>query len=94
MAEPSFDLAAAHRWFGVELNNNTWDALASGSVTAESADALSGPGFQYTEEFTLHSGAQVRLLDTRQGWMQVALPGGEIKGWMPAHAVEAVGRGD
>lgn len=39
MAEPSFDLAAAHRWFGVELNNGTWDALASGSVTAESADA-------------------------------------------------------
>ena len=39
MAEPSFDLAAAHRWFGVELNNSTWDALSSGSVTAEAADA-------------------------------------------------------
>ena len=31
MAEPSFDLAAAHRWFGVELNNGTWDALSSGA---------------------------------------------------------------
>jgi len=37
MAEPSFDLAAAHRWFGVELNNGTWDALTSGSVTPETA---------------------------------------------------------
>ena len=40
MAEPSFDVAAAHRWFGVELNNGTWDALASGSVTAESGRVL------------------------------------------------------
>ena len=39
MAEPSLDLAAAHRWFGVELNNGTWDALSSGSLTAETADA-------------------------------------------------------
>ena len=71
---------------------NPYDS--AGVVTTERVEALSGPGFQYDEEFTLHSGAQVRLLDTRQGWMQVALPGGEIKGWMPAHAVEAVGRGD
>ena len=69
---------------------NPYDS--AGVVTAESAEALSGPGFQYAEEFTLHSGAQVRLLDTRQGWLQVALPGGEIRGWMPVHAVEAVGR--
>ena len=39
MDEPSFDLRTAHRWFGVELNNGTWDALSSGSVTPESADA-------------------------------------------------------
>ena len=66
---------------------------SAGVVTAESVDALNGPGFQYTEEFTLHNGAQIRLLDTRQGWLHVALPGGEIKGWMPAHAVESVERG-
>ena len=39
MAEPSFDLRAAHRWFGVELNNGNWDALSSGRVTPETADA-------------------------------------------------------
>ena len=72
------------------LYANPYDS--AGVVTAESVDALSGPGFQYSEEFTLHSGAQVRLLDARQGWLHVALPGGEIRGWMPAHAVEAVGR--
>ncbi|MXY21527.1 MAG: tetratricopeptide repeat protein [Dehalococcoidia bacterium] len=73
------------------LYANPYDS--AGVVTAESVEALSGPGFQYTEEFTLHSGAQVRLLDARQGWMQVALPGGEISGWMPAHAAELVRRG-
>jgi hypothetical protein len=26
MADAPFDLATAHRWFGVELNNTTWDA--------------------------------------------------------------------
>ena len=71
---------------------NPYDS--AGVVMAERVEALSGPGFQYAEEFTLHSGAQVRLLDTRQGWMRVALPGGEIRGWMPAHTVEAVGSGD
>ena len=71
---------------------NPYDS--AGVVTAESVDALSGPGFQYAEEFTLHSGAQIRLLDTRRGWFQVTLPGGEIRGWMPAHTVESVGRGD
>ena len=38
MAEPSFDLPGAHRWFAVELNNRTWDALESGLVTPETAE--------------------------------------------------------
>ena len=62
-------------------------------VTAGTAEALSGPGPQYSKGFTLHSGAQVRLVDSRHDWMQVALPGGELQGWLPAHAIEAVGRG-
>ncbi len=38
MSEPSFDQAGAHRWFAVELNNRTWDALESGLVTPETAE--------------------------------------------------------
>ena len=64
----------------------------TGVVTAGTVEVLSGPGPQYGEEFTLHSGAQVRLVDSRHGWLQVALPGGELEGWLPAHAIEAVGR--
>ena len=63
----------------------------TGVVTAGTIEVLSGPGSQYDEEFALHSGAQVRLVDSRHGWLQVALPGGELRGWLPAHAIEAVG---
>ena len=66
----------------------------TGVVTAGTVEVLSGPGPQYGEEFALHSGAQVRLVDSRHGWLQVALPGGELQGWLPAHAVEAVARDD
>ena len=64
----------------------------TGVVTAKTVEVLSGPGPQYGEEFALHSGAQVRLVDSRHGWLQVALPGGELEGWLPSHAIEAVGR--
>ncbi len=64
----------------------------TGVVTARTVEVLSGPGTQYREEFALHSGAQVRLVDSRHGWLQVALPGGELQGWLPSHTIEAVGR--
>ena len=63
----------------------------TGVVTTGTVQALNGPGPQYDEEFALHSGAQMRLVDSRHGWQQVALPGGELRGWLPAHAIEAVG---
>ena len=66
----------------------------TGIVTAAAVEAVSGPGPQYSEEFTLYSGAQVRLTDSRHGWWRVALPGGEIQGWVPAHSIEKVGRVD
>ena len=66
----------------------------TGVVTVGTIEVLSGPGPQYPEEFALHSGAQVRLVDSRHGWLQVALPGGELHGWMLSHAVEAVGQKD
>ena len=64
----------------------------TGVVTARAVEVLSGPGTQYSEAFTLHSGAQVRLVDSRYGWLQVVLPGGELEGWLPTHSIQAVGR--
>ena len=64
----------------------------TGVVTEDIVAVLSGPGQQYDEVFALHSGAQVHLVDSRHGWLQVTLPGGELRGWIPAHALEAVRR--
>ena len=66
----------------------------TGVVLAASVEVVSGPGPQYSEEFTLHSGAQVRLTDSRHGWWRVALAGCELQVWAPAHTIEPVGRSD
>lgn len=63
----------------------------TGVVTAAAVEVLSGPGPQYAGEFSLHSGAQVRVTDSRHGWIRIELPGGELQGWVPSHAVEIVG---
>ena len=70
-------------------NANPYDT--TGVVTAASFEVVSGPGALCAGEFTLYSGAQVRLNDSRPGWVEVSLPGGELRGWAPAHAVEVVG---
>ena len=63
----------------------------TGVVTAVAVEVVSGPGPQYAGEFSIHSGAQVRVTDSRRGWLRIALPGGELQGWVPSHAVEIVG---
>lgn len=64
----------------------------AGIITAQEIDVLSGPGAQYPTEFTLHSGAQVRIVEFRQGWRWIALPGGDLQGWIPSDAIELAAR--
>jgi hypothetical protein len=61
-------------------------------IVAPAVDATSGPGDadQYVVEFTLHAGAEVRVLDTRPGWRRVALPGNNFQGWLPVDTIELV----
>jgi len=60
---------------------------SEGVVVAAEVDVTSGPGTQYVTEFTLHSGAEVNLVEVRPNWVRLALPGGELEGWVPANAV-------
>ena len=64
----------------------------TGVVTAAAVEIVSGPGPQYPEEFTLYSGAQVRVTDSRHGWLRIELPGGELRGWAHSHTIDVVGR--
>ena len=63
----------------------------TGVVTAAAVEIVSGPGPQYPEEFVLYSGAQVRVTDSRHGWLRIELPGGELRGWVPSHTIDVVG---
>ena len=62
----------------------------TGVIIAEAVEVVNGPGAQYGTEFTLHSGAQVRLVDFRQGWVRAELPGGELSGWATENGIEPV----
>ncbi len=64
----------------------------TGVVTVAAIEVVGGPGPQYPEEFALHSGAQVRIAESRHGWLRIELPGGELQGWVPSRAVEVVER--
>jgi hypothetical protein len=60
-------------------------------IVAQQVDVTSGPGDadQYLVEFDLHSGAEVRLVESRPGWRRVSLPG-DLQGWVPTDAIELV----
>ncbi len=57
-------------------------------VVAELVDVVSGPGTNYTQEFTLHGGSEARMLEQRGSWSRLSLPDGDLQGWVPSSAVE------
>lgn len=59
-------------------------------VAEEEVKVMSGPGSQYIVEFSLHNGTEVSILEERSNWTRLALTGGQLQGWVPASAVEAV----
>lgn len=63
---------------------------SEGVIVAKEVDVNSGPGAQYVTEFTLHSGAEVALVEVRGNWVRLALTGGELEGWVPVSTIEAV----
>jgi tetratricopeptide (TPR) repeat protein len=61
--------------------------MQSGVVLASAVPAMSGPGEDYTVEFTLHEGTEVRVEVQRPQWLRVSL-GGTLRGWVPAQSIE------
>ncbi len=57
-------------------------------VTVESVEVVSNPGQDGVTQVTLHSGAQVILLETRGQWARLSLPGDQFQGWVPVGTVE------
>ncbi len=69
---------------GIRLSDSHDDDAV---VVMPSVEAHSGPGDDYLTEFTLHSGAEVRVLEQRNNWTRISLPG-NLQGWLPAQTVE------
>ena len=66
------------------------DPGADAVVVAHQVELRSGPGDHYIVEFGLHSGAEVRVLESKEGWARVTLPGDGAQGWAPTEAVERI----
>jgi tetratricopeptide (TPR) repeat protein len=57
-----------------------------GVVSPSKVSVMSGPGLDYTAEFSLHEGAEVQIEAERPQWLRVSL-GGKLRGWVPANSI-------
>jgi len=55
-------------------------------VVATEIMVRSGPGDDYLTEFTLHAGAEIRVVERRGDWVRIGLPG-DLQGWAPDEAI-------
>jgi tetratricopeptide (TPR) repeat protein len=60
-----------------------------GVVTTAKVEVESGPGTNYTAEFSLHEGAELRIEERRGEWVRVSL-GEKLHGWVPAASIEPI----
>lgn len=60
-------------------------------VLADEMPLRKGDGYAYPPRYEnpLHTGAEVRIVEERGGWVRVVLPNGN-EGWLPVSAVERV----
>ena len=74
---------------GISLGNQVWAQYGRtpGVIVAKSVGVHSGPGIDYLLEFSLHAGTEVQILDDRDDWVRIVLPG-NLQGWMPHEGLE------
>jgi hypothetical protein len=85
-----FSLAAALSLAALEkVYTHRADLRDTAVVTRSEARLRSGPGREHTVLFTLRSGLDVRILESREQWLQVAA-GEDVAGWIEAAAVETI----
>ena len=70
---------------GLQVANHFSQATAV--VTEAEVTARSGPFDEAQSAFTAHDGAELSMLDRRDGWVQVVNGAGK-SGWLPVKQVE------
>ena len=72
---------------GLQAANHFYSTTAV--VIADNVTARSGPFDDAQSAFTARDGAELSVLDRRDGWVQVADGAGK-SGWLPAKQVEVL----
>jgi len=72
--------------FATKLHFNS---TMNGVLVAPQAEVRSGPGGDYTLQFTGHEGLEFQINEQAEGWYRISLPNG-VKGWIPKDAVEII----
>jgi tetratricopeptide (TPR) repeat protein len=60
-----------------------------GVVIADKVDIKSGPGEDWTSQFTAHQGLELVIKGKTEGWYQVS-PSNQVIGWVPEGTVEKI----
>jgi tetratricopeptide (TPR) repeat protein len=66
-----------------------FNSSKNGVLIAPQAEVRSGPGGDYTLQFTGHEGLEFQINEQAEGWYRISLPNG-VKGWIPKDAVEII----
>jgi tetratricopeptide (TPR) repeat protein len=66
-----------------------FNSAKNGVLTLPQAQVRSGPGNDYTLQFTGHEGLEFQINEEAEGWYRISLPNG-VKGWIPKDAVEII----
>ena len=66
-----------------------FNSIESGVVIAAQAQVRSGPGEDYTLQFTGHEGLEFQISGESEDWYRILLPNG-VRGWIPKETVEIV----
>ncbi len=66
-----------------------FNSIKSGVVIAPQAEVRSGPGKDYTLQFTGHEGLEFQISGDSEDWYRILLPNG-VRGWVPKDAVEII----
>jgi hypothetical protein len=66
-----------------------FNSAKNGVLIATQAEVRSGPGKDYTLQFTGHEGLEFQINEEAEGWYRILLPNG-VKGWIPKETVEII----
>jgi len=81
-------MAAAGLQYGLHWRHITDHTAAI--VTAEKVDVTSAPASDAKLVTPVHEGLKVRIIEAREGWLRITIPGVGLGGWVPDDQLERI----